>query len=467
MAAAAEPGQNLMDILKNEGEKEKEALMTGNSKANYRPNTLSLPAHIHAPLPMKRMPAELDPTWDVPDELGQLMPGEVAVNGAFKNQPPTQPQKSIFLTYESSDTSNQNNKFYDCKLPLKINIPSGDSGLYSLTVNEVLFRNDATLFNTDEDWFKIELKTISQVSVTSSLTVGDITYTNTAVIPLAAAITWPPNVTPAALFQVTDKYKGLKLSYMSTTILERILNDMLANPTPNNIISNNFQIAQENIPTITTAAGVVYTAQAGTGNIQFNMNNLFKATPNHISGNGLFIQNNPTANAVNINFQHNPDAPIAGQVYITLGPDTVFTFAGSSHIKNIFPNHVNKNILTSQPYHVFMTDLANQPLRTAIKIPYLNFAGPLVFMLNSSAQTTCPIANETASQFNTCALSYNTSLTTGDLVQMNSNIPLIVKEGGEFRVWLSDILGNPVDLHSPMYIQVTVEPYSNAKYQAQ
>ena len=49
---------------------------------------------------------------------------------------------------------------------------------------------------------------------------------------------------------------------------------------------------------------------------------------------------------------------------------------------------------------------------------------------------------------------------------MTSNIELVLKEGNDFRVWLSDNYGNPIRLQSPMYVQVTVEPFSNAQSSA-
>ena len=145
-------------------------------------------------------------------------------------------------------------------------------------------------------------------------------------------------------------------------------------------------------------------------------------------------------------------------MYLYLINDTnykSFSLKVSSNLRHIIPI-----LNTVEQVSSYDINIDNKTVNGII-VPWLNFSGPSLLLLNSSAQTTCPIANEYGRQFNTAGLSYNTDREPFGLIQMQSSLELIIKEGTEFRIWLMDIFGEYVKINSPMYVQVTVEPFNN------
>lgn len=437
----------------------KESLHTGNSYANYRMNSLPLPRYIQPALPKKRMPAELDAGYEVPEDLGQLSPGDVAVNGAFRDQPPTQPQKSLFLTFEKG-----NNYYHDCHMPIKINIPGGDNGLYKLTVNEVLFRNDAPIFVGRDEWFTLTIQPSFRLQIFND---AQQVYVN-------------DNYSPATLkktfrYNLNADLANASFTSLSTNQLIQLLQAMLEDNAqfieyPFGNAEHEIQIPAVDLPKI-TINNHEYTAQQSMRFNGYNLTQQLNINTNLIEGTGVYFYLNLFEDEAQISL-NNPifrspgvaDLALVGRLILN---EPTFTFSCSPRLRNIFPSMITLQEKPSKSIPIIIDNMLNYDTRQGIFFLYCNFAGPLLFLLNTNIQTTCPIANETAAQFNTAALSYNTDMQALGLVQMNSNIPLILKEGMDFRAWLSDIQGNPVTIQSPMYLQVTIEPFSNAQYQQQ
>lgn len=392
-------------------------------------------------LPAKRHPSASlfsSEGLEVPENLGQIPGSETAVNGAFKNQPPANPQKSVFLTYNKD-----NNRYYDCKLPLKINIPGGDFGLYKIQVNEVLFRNDAPIFD-DSDWFEVSFKNINFRARLTHIESGETAYGNNI-------LNASENIT--CRFTVPVKFRHLNFNYLTMSYFEKVLIRMILDFQSSK--TWDFSLTRTNIPKITIdGATCVYSGDAI--NEQIKIQNLLEVQPNFASGEGLAFLTATGDAGRKVNIDHK-------QFDLRAVPaeNMSFSMTCSDHLRNILVPFATVREIASGPVAALDKSKETVSVGTGIDIPYLNFAGPLGFMLNSSAQTTCPISNENAAQFKTCALSYNTNIVPHQLVQMTSNIPLILREGTDFRVWLTDFYGNPVRLQSPMYIQVTVSPFSN------
>lgn len=458
-----------------------------NSAASLMPTLTSMPSHsvTAMPIPSKR-PVSITADYEVPDGIGILTPSETAVNGAFKNQPITQPQKSVFLTYEAG-----NEKYYDCKIPIKINIPGGDFGLYKLTINECLFRMDGSLLTTD-DYFEIEFPEITihdVVQVEIRPTVGNKTsFTRELghdVIPATTIKFTMPNI-----------YKGVAFYHLDLALLTTVLNTMIYDHRWENVIRvDEGGLASPNpIPVQVNINGTYLTyhfqANGVYGNgvdaeqvclpyqdtMTVSLNQAFNVEANYASGNSLSIYLN-TASIINKQklcyikdakpngitqeiYARYPNYIVAARTqYITVNGQ--FKMTCSDNFRNIFLpfNMVRQH--TSKEIGIVNTELTTVMQVPGINISSLSFAGPLGFMLNTNAQTTCPIANEYGNQFNCCALSYNTNVESHQLVQMTSNIELILKEGSDLRIWLTDFYGNYVHIESPMYIQATIEPYTN------
>lgn len=398
-------------------------------------------SHISS-IPEKRRPSIFyDDILNVEDGMGQIPPGETAVNGTFKNQPVSNPQKSIFLTYEAGS-----NFYHDCKLPLKINIPGGDFGLFKITVNEVLFRNDAPLIDW-QDWINFSVKDFN-----ADLLV----YLPTAGAPTTQTVhnIFPNNASFNQRFSFSEDFRNITINYLNlqtlNTLLDKLWNDSY--PVYNDLISLN----NMTLPQFTINGNVYVPTENKT--ITINSRNIFSHELNYTSGAGIeFSFERGLNNTMKYQSAGQPDL----NATITVILKGSFTMTCSDHFRNMFPAFSTVTSIDSSTIPTMTRRAASFQTGIGIRIPWVNFAGPLVFMLNTNAQTTCPIANESASQFKTCALSYNTDTVPQQLVQMTSNIPLILKEGADFRVSLTDMYGNPVKLQSPMYIQVTVSPFSN------
>lgn len=124
-----------------------------------------------------------------------------------------------------------------------------------------------------------------------------------------------------------------------------------------------------------------------------------------------------------------------------------FTIQTSINIGYIL-NNINKTIYSSEAlgYHY-------------IEFPLLRFAGPFVYMVNTNLTPLVPTLNEAGKKFNMTLMTYNTTNGSGDLVQMASTMQCITSNITSLRIKLIDDQGRDVKLTSPIYIQMTVQPY--------
>lgn len=431
------------------------------------------PGPLLSSLPVKRPPSMFanEEALYVPEGTGQIPPTETADTGFFKSQPTVNPQKTVVMTYEAGKDT-----YSDCRVPLKINIPPGDYGLYKVIVNEVLFRNDAPLID-GTDYFDIEISNYQMYPTFLDPDTGK-TFQLTE-YPLFSS----GRVSASSHFTIPDFMKLASYSYLDSNLFIPLLTYMAQHSGSNTATFTGPRMTQENI----TAHPIEVNGVAYMGTIQDDPDHQGTQLIAHFGDLVDFVRQESSGNGMYIRAAHlQPTHRIQYSATLTdtetkylidqgYAPDvaSVFKFSCSNHLRNILMPLATvreiqaKQILvqreTTQIYqNKTSLTVAYPATYLGIEIPVLNFAGPTVFMLNTNIQTTCPIANDAASQFKTCALSYNTDIIPYQLVQMTSNIPLILQEGSDFRVSLVDLYGNPVRLKSPMYIQVTITPFSNA-----
>lgn len=421
----------------------------------------AMPSH-YSSLPLKRPPSIFMGNFgggggggggngpediEVPEEMGQIPGSETAVNGAFKNQPISHPQKSIFMTYES-----ETEDYFDCKIPIKINIPGGDFGLYKITVNEVLFRNDAPIL-TGKDWIEFTFNNpVMTLKIEDSQNINNI-LGSTTMKKLSTGDPIPNKITYR--FELPAEYKDLNIYYLNMKLLREIIKVSMANDKIPTLASLGWAFTKDNID----IPGLEF-KDTDTFYVAAKISDLFEVVENSVSQNGIIFRDNLAKMHTR---EDHEGTTINGRecIVVTNFSYSTFSITCSQNFRNMFPPLSTVTTVTSKKTLNITKILEGANYYQAINIPILNFAGPPVFMLNTTAQTSCPIANEYFQQFNTCALSYNTDIIPQQLVQMNSNIPLILKEGTDFRISLTDIFGNPIRLQSPIYVQVTVSAYSN------
>lgn len=345
------------------------------------------------------------------ENIGFLPPPAIVENGAFNKPLSTNPQKFVFMTYESGI-----NKFYNCKLPMKVNIPSGDFGIYHVVVNEVLFRTDIELLN-EKDYIIIDPNNTVQVSILNEENEPQKTY-NVALPKIELKIQ-----------NITEGLASLSIDYLNLDLLIGILQKTL-----------------EGI--------MINLSQPGeSATLQVPVTDFLTITKNSLSGLGLrFILKSPDIIIEKDGIRYGIEIPTLNIFKIE---------SCSSNFRHIFPPLQTTTSLSSQHKLALIDEQGDFIAHNSIEILRCNFAGPQMFLLNSSAQTVCPISNEYAKQFNTCALSYNTNEETNSLIQMTSNVELTMKNTNDFKVWLTDNYGQAVKLKSPMYVQVTVQPFIN------
>lgn len=345
------------------------------------------------------------------ENIGFLPPPAIVENGAFNKPLSTNPQKFVFMTYESGI-----NKFYNCKLPMKVNIPSGDFGIYHVVVNEVLFRTDIELLN-EKDYIIIDPNNTVQVSILNEKDEPQETY-NVALPKIELKIQ-----------NITKGLASLSIDYLNLDLLIGILQKTL-----------------EGI--------MINLSQSGESTtLQVPVTDFLTITKNSLSGLGLrFILKSPDIIIDQAGIRYGIEIPTLNIFKIE---------SCSSNFRHIFPPLQTTTSLSSQQKLALIDEQGDFINFNSIEILRCNFAGPQMFLLNSSAQTVCPISNEYAKQFNTCALSYNTNEETNSLIQMTSNVELTMKNTNDFKVWLTDNYGQSVKLKSPMYVQVTVQPFIN------
>lgn len=94
-----------------------------------------------------------------------------------------------------------------------------------------------------------------------------------------------------------------------------------------------------------------------------------------------------------------------------------------------------------------------------INWPVTRMMGPYMYIVTTNLIPLVPTINEEGKKFNMTLLTYNTTGETADTVQMASTMQCITSNITTLRVKLIDDQGRPVELTSPMYIQLTVQPY--------
>lgn len=381
---------------------------------------------------------DIVPYWDTNglENIGYLPPTAIVDNGSFNKPVSTNPQKFVFMTYKSGI-----NQYYNCKLPMKVNIPSGDFGIYKVIVNEVLFRTDMDLLEIDDyidltfnDPVRLELRD------TNGTVLGHYPQTIVTIPSIRLPIsTLFPNV------------KNVHINALNIDLLQSLLTLII-------------QALNQEIYKFDTSISNFYPEDGGTtDNVKINpplesttikLENILKINKQNLGGLGLYFSLvDYELGTVNTN----------QKVYFNAGSCTFNISSCSNNFRHIFPPLQTTTVITSSQ-NTFYNPISGSNIVSTVNsiyIPRCNFAGPQLILLNSSAQTTCPISNEYARQFNTCALSYNTNEDTNSLVQMTSNVELTMKNTNEFRVWLTDNYGEPIKIQSPIYVQVTVQPFIN------
>lgn len=357
--------------------------------------------------------AQIVPYWETNglENIGALPPSMTTSNGAFNKPVTTNPQKFVFMTYQSGI-----NKFYNCKLPMKVNIPSGDFGIYKVTVNEVLFRTDMNLLDADDyiDFTFNDPIQIIEMDEDENVTIKEEIKLPPLRISLAS---WLPN------------FQNLHINYLNIDSLVRVLEYMIA--------SNDQPLYK-------------YAEEDDQGEHIIYLSHILSVEKQRLAGVGMFFKL--------VDYQYQPGK------YVRAHTCSFNISNCSTNFRHILPPLQTTTVLSSTKNTFFNFDNDARDVMencNSIYIPRCNFAGPQLILFNSSAQTTCPISNEYAKQFNTCALSYNTNEDTNSLIQMTSNVELTMKNTNEFRVWLTDNYGEPIKIQSPIYVQVTVQPFVN------
>ncbi len=146
-------------------------------------------------------------------------------------------------------------------------------------------------------------------------------------------------------------------------------------------------------------------------------------------------------------------------------PNTQFSIEYSANFGYVF-NNLNKSVKSS-PF--VKKDATGADTNTyAISWPYLRFTGPFCFILNSNMIPEVPTVNEAGQTFNMSLLTYNTIPSMSSIVQMAGTMRCISSNITNLRFQLINDQGNPVKNKSPIYLQVSVEPYipvgSNTQY---
>lgn len=435
-AEIEKPTENITSRMTSEGHFMTHLARPSTSKTDlFQPVGSKRSAENIDPLAQK---VDIVPYWDTNglENIGYLPPTAIVDNGSFNKPVSTNPQKFVFMTYKSGV-----NQYYNCKLPMKVNIPSGDFGIYKVIVNEVLFRTDMDLLEIDDyidltfnDPVRLELRD------TNGTVLGHYPQTTVTMPSIRLPIsTLFPNV------------KNVHINALNIDLLQSLLTLII-------------QALNQEIYKFDTSISNFYPEDGGTtDNVTINpplesttikLENILKINKQNLGGLGLYFSLvDYELGTVNTN----------QKVYFNAGSCTFNISSCSNNFRHIFPPLQTTTAITSSQNTFYNPTSGSNIISTvnSIYIPRCNFAGPQLILLNSSAQTTCPISNEYARQFNTCALSYNTNEDTNSLVQMTSNVELTMKNTNEFRVWLTDNYGEPIKIQSPIYVQVTVQPFIN------
>lgn len=120
-----------------------------------------------------------------------------------------------------------------------------------------------------------------------------------------------------------------------------------------------------------------------------------------------------------------------------------FTVSYSINFGYIF-NNINKELTSTNKEIVFTNT---------------RFIGPFTYIIRTNLIPQVPTLNELGQTYNMTLLTYNVTSKLGDYVQMASTMQCITSNITSLKIELINDQGDPVKITTPMYIQVTIEPY--------
>lgn len=89
----------------------------------------------------------------------------------------------------------------------------------------------------------------------------------------------------------------------------------------------------------------------------------------------------------------------------------------------------------------------------------VRFNGPFNYIIKTNLIPVVPTLNELGQTYNMTLLTYNVTSRLGEYVQMASTMQCVTKNITKLKIELVNDQGDPVKITTPIYIQVTVEPY--------
>lgn len=150
-------------------------------------------------------------------------------------------------------------------------------------------------------------------------------------------------------------------------------------------------------------------------------------------------------------------------------PNTQFKIEYSVNFGYIF-NNLSKSVMSSPiKKQIVNADLSTSEITTySIFWSTWRFSGPFCFILNSNMIPEVPTVNEAGQCFNMSLLTYNTLPSTRSIVQMAGTMRCVSSNITNLRFQLINDQGELIKNKSPIYLQVSVEPYipvgSNTQY---
>lgn len=89
----------------------------------------------------------------------------------------------------------------------------------------------------------------------------------------------------------------------------------------------------------------------------------------------------------------------------------------------------------------------------------VRFNGPYNYIIKTNLIPQVPTLNELGQTYNMTLLTYNVSSKLGEYIQMASTMQCVTSNITKLKIELINDQGNPVKITTPIYIQVTIEPY--------
>lgn len=87
------------------------------------------------------------------------------------------------------------------------------------------------------------------------------------------------------------------------------------------------------------------------------------------------------------------------------------------------------------------------------------YVGPFTYIIKTNLIPQVPTLNEFGQTYNMTLLTYNVTSKLGDYVQMASTMQCVTSNITNLKIELVNDQGDPVKITTPIYIQVTIEPY--------